>query len=110
MGVYKKFYGCTFFTEEDMKESSIKGKVELNYYKIKSNNANTLNEDDALYGIEVVKKQYDEDDKIFEETQSINNITQNEGYVDKMLETLRDYKVTPVGLQNVIDDLKQIWK
>ena len=68
LGVYKKFYGCTFFTEEDMKEAGIKGKVELNYYKIKSNNGNTLNEDSALYGIEIVKKQYDEKNKIYEET------------------------------------------
>ena len=41
---------------------------------------------------------------------SVNDITKNEGCVNKMLETLKDYKVTPVGLQNVIDDLKQIWK
>lgn len=110
MGVYKKFYGCTFFNEEDMKEAGIEGKVELNYYKIQSDNANTLNEDKGLYGIEVVKKQYGINDRIYEEVQSVKDITKNEGCVNKMLETLKEYKVTPVGLENVIDDLKQIWK
>lgn len=110
MGVYKKFYGCTFFSEEDMKEANIKGKVELDYYKIQSNNFDMLNEDNSLYGIEVVKKQYDSKDKVYEEIQSVKDITKNESCVNKMLETLKEYKVTPVGLQNVIDDLKQIWK
>jgi len=104
----KSFYGSTYFTDEDLRETDIKNKVELKYYKIKSDNRISLNENNKpIYGIEVVKKEYINDNEFIEEIDEVSNVTDNQNSVNNILELLKNYKVTPISLRNVLEDLKK---
>lgn len=104
----KIFYGDTYFSEEDLKENDIRNKIELEYYKIKSDNQISLNDANIpIYGIEVVKKEYINDNEFVEEIDAVGNITNNQSSLDNILEMLKNYKVTPIGLRNVLEELRK---
>lgn len=95
----KTCYGTTYFDEKDLKEAQISHRVELEYYK-----TDKCAEDDFKYGIEICKKEYINDD-ITVETNKIENITNSSDKVIEIINTLKRYKVTPVGLNDVLEDL-----
>ena len=95
----KTCYGMTYFDENDLKETQINHRVELEYYK-----TNKYEENDFKYGIEICKKEYI-DDNISVETNKIENITNSSDKVIEIINTLKKYKVTPVGLNDVLEDL-----
>jgi hypothetical protein len=92
----------TYFDEDDLKETKINHRVELEYYKI-----NKCEEDDFKYGIEICKKEYINND-IFIESKNIENISDSSEKVIKIINTLKKYKVTPVGLNDVLEDLMKV--
>ena len=96
---FKTCYGMTYFDENDLKETQINHRVELEYYK-----TNKYEENDFKYGIEICKKEYI-DDNISVETNKIENITNSSDKVIEIINTLKKYKVTPVGLNDVLEDL-----
>ena len=96
---FKTCYGMTYFDENDLKETQINHRVELEYYK-----TNKYEENDFKYGIEICKKEYI-DDNINVETNKIENITNSSDKVIEIINTLKKYKVTPVGLNDVLEDL-----
>ena len=96
---FKTCYGMTYFDEDDLKETQINHRVELEYYR-----TNKCIEDDFKYGIEICKKEYI-DDNITVETNKIENITNSSDKVIEIINTLKKYKVTPVGLNDVLEDL-----
>ena len=96
---FKTCYGMTYFDENDLKETQINHRVELEYYR-----TNKCTEDDFEYGIEICKKEYI-DDNITVETNKIENITNSSDKVIEIINTLKKYKVTPVGLNDVLEDL-----
>ena len=102
---YKRFlFGKVQLDEKILMENNIYHNVEVEYYKIKGNNENTLNDKYEVYGIEIVKKDYlDNETKV--ENKYIEKVTSNEQIVDNILEKLRNNEVTPVGLEYVIKDL-----
>jgi len=95
----KTCYGKAYFDENDLKETKINHRVELEYYK-----TNICAEDDFKYGIEIRKKEYI-NDKITIETNNIENITNSSDRVIEIINTLKKYKVTPIGLDDVLEDL-----
>ena len=96
---FKTCYGMTYFDENDLKETQINHRVELEYYK-----TNKYEENDFKYGIEICKKEYI-NDNISVETNKIENITNSSDKVIEIINTLKKFKVTPVGLNDVLEDL-----
>ena len=98
----KEYYGMTYFDEEDLKEARSDHKIELEYYKTKKNINNEFK-----YGIEILKKEYI-DDTIKLESNNIDNISKSSEKVIEIIKTLKKYKVTPVGLNDVLEDLSKL--
>ena len=89
----------TYFDENDLKEAKINHKVELEYYK-----TSKVAEDDCKYGIEIRKKEYI-NNIITVESNKIENISESSNKVIEIINTLKRYKVTPIGLNDVLEDL-----
>lgn len=98
----KTCYGMTYFDENDLKETTINHKVELEYYTTKEKI-----EDKFKYGIEIRKKEYI-NNNIVQEENNIKNICDSSDKVIEIIRTLKKYKVTPVGLNDVLEDLLKI--
>ena len=96
---FKTCYGMTYFDENDLKETQINHRVELEYYR-----TNICAEDNFEYGIEICKKEYI-NNNVKVETNKIENITSSSDKVIEIINTLKKYKVTPVGLNDVLEDL-----
>lgn len=95
----KTCYGMTYFDENDLKETKINHRVELEYYRTEENT-----KDNLKYGIEIRKKEYI-NDSITEERNNIENISSSSDKVIEIINTLKKYKVTPIGLNDVLEDL-----
>ena len=100
----KAYYGATFLEAEDLKETNINHRIELEYYTTKKYINNDAKEKFINYGIEIIKKEY-KNDKIDTETNNREYISNNAEKVIEIIETLKRHKVTPIGLNDVLDDL-----
>lgn len=95
----KTFHGCIFMNKSELEKVGINHPIKVEYYKTKESNPNL-----EKYGIEVIKTEYfDEDVKI--ETACIENITDSEQKADVILNLLKQYQVTPIATQDVVEDL-----
>ncbi len=104
MEASRTYHGGTFLGWEDLKEAKINHRVELEYYKINNSINNFLNEDSTKYGIEILKREYDEN-RVYTESNNIKNVCDSSKKVIEIINVLKKNKVTPVGLQDVLDDL-----
>ena len=95
----KTYYGMTYFDENDLKETNANHRVELEYYSTRSNT-----DDKIEYGIEILKKEYISD-IITEESNNVESISNSSDKVIEIINTLKKYKVTPIGLNDVLEDL-----
>lgn len=96
------FYGDIFIERERLETEGIWHPVKLEYYK-------TVNQDEEIYGIDVVKKEYIKN-KIIKEEKEMEHLSYDETKVDKILNLLKKYVVTPTTAQDVVDDLlKQVF-
>ena len=110
----KTFFDGIFISKEHLKEAGIKYPIKLEYYKIARDenvkNTNQVKETEntkGKYGIEVVKTEYLEGNvKI--ETKEINSITDNLDEADRILTLLRNNEVTPIGVEDVLEDLQKV--
>lgn len=103
--MYSKFYyGNTFLETEELKDSNIKNRIELEYYRIKKRKRYFLKESSETYGIEIVKKEY-QGNKINIEKEKIDKISNTKTSIDSMLSKLKKFKVTPISLKDVIEDM-----
>jgi hypothetical protein len=108
LNTQKKFYGRTILNAEELEGIDRGYKAELEYYRVDNiNSSNSVKEESILYGIEVVKKERLNDGNLNTEKNIVKYISQDKGQVDKMLKKLYTYQVTPVALENIIDDLKK---
>lgn len=98
----RAYYGSTFLEKEDLAETNINNRIELEYYATKY--CKNKKDDKLKYGIEVIKKEY-HDNQINTESSNIQNISKNKDKVIEIINTLIKYKVTPIGLKDVLDDL-----
>ena len=94
----KRLYGQIFINQEELEQNGMFFPIKLEYYKVIDEAKN------SKYGIEVIKKEYIDDEEIIE-IETKENICDNESKVDEILKILKDYEVTPIGLEDVLCDL-----
>ena len=95
----RKFYADVILNKEELKESD-SNRIELEYYKIAKN----VKKDQRTYGIEIVKTEYFNNKKI-KESENIYNVTNNEDVINNLLSILKENQVTPIGLNDVVDEI-----
>lgn len=101
----KTLYGSTFIDEHELNEANINHPIKLEYYKlIREDGIST----DSIpkFGINVVKKEYIENNTKVEEKE-IKYLSSNEENVNNVLEILKQNKVTPIGVKDVMMDLSK---
>lgn len=97
---YKKsFFGKTSINSSDCDEKETIEEIELEYYETRDFNEENKRE----YGIEVVKKIM-KDERFNIESKIVNNISNEEAKINKLLEIMLHNKVTPVTVDDIISD------
>ena len=96
----KKFFGGMFIEEEILRKEGIYHPIKLEYYKIE----NEPKEGKLKYGLEVVKTEYYTNDVKIEKKE-VENLTNDENSIKKVLNILKENKVTPVAMQDVIKEI-----
>lgn len=100
----KYFFGCTFMNQDELQSIGAEYPIKLEYYKTKSNNEKQSNEKDTKYGIEVVKTSYIKNN-IDIERKILPEIVKDETVAEKILNVLKNNRVTPISAEYVIEDL-----
>ncbi len=100
----KVYYGNTFLEVKELKDSNIKNRIELEYYRTKKRKNHFLRENSETYGIEIVKKEY-EGRRVNIEKEKIDRISSTKTSIDSILNKLKKFKVTPIALKDVIEDM-----
>ena len=99
----KTFFDGVFMSDAILEAANIKYPIKLEYYKTID-----IEEDvGAKYGIEIVKTEYKKGDvKI--ERKIVSDITTSTAEANKILTILRNNEVTPIGMQDVLNDILAI--
>lgn len=97
----REFYGDTVIDKNDYNEFDSEFKIELTYYKTQG--LELL--DDKKFGIEIVKKETD-GKNIKVEAKEFESIVDTEEKVNNILEVLKRNKVTPIAVNDVLEDMK----
>lgn len=101
----KIFFSSTFMKQEGLKEAGINHPIKLEYYKL-------INEDEitkkqkAKFGIHVVKTEYKKDN-IKIEDKKLQYISSDEKTIEEILSMLKENEVTPVILEDVLNDFSK---
>ena len=91
-------------SRDELASIGVEYPIKLEYYKTKTNEEEVKNQKDIKYGIEVIKTSYiDETVKI--EKRTIPEIIKDEIKINKILDKLKQHKVTPVSAEYIIEDL-----
>ncbi len=98
----KKFFGGMFIENEILRKEGIYHPIKLEYYKIENNNSQKNGE--LKYGLEVVKTEYYTNDVKIEKNQ-LEGLTNDENAIKKILNILKENKVTPIAMQDVIKEI-----
>ncbi len=96
----KSLFGKTTIDSSDSDEIRDGEKIELEYYETH----NLAEKDERKYGIEVLKK-HESYEKFNIESKIINNISNEENTINRLLEILMLNKVTPISVADVISDI-----
>lgn len=97
----KKLFAEITLNKDELKESSC-SRIELEYYKISRKERKSAKAN--IYGIEVVKKEYNQYKKLKEKSR-IKDLTNDEKNVNRLLQLLKRNKVTPISLKEVIEEV-----
>ena len=98
----KNFFGSIFINRDELREAGIEYPIKVEYYKITNE---IPSRQKLIFGIQVIKTEYKE--KIGVEQRKIENITNSEKEVDKILYQLKENEVTPIGLEDVLIELEE---
>lgn len=97
----RTFFGKTTINNEDAEQANF-DRMYLEYYK--NVNEREIKKDEKPYGVTIIKKT--QIGKILEiEEKEVKNILNRENDVDNILKLLVEYKVIPIGLDDVLQDL-----
>ena len=99
----KNFFGSIFINRDELLEAGINYPIKVEYYKITNE---PEKENKLLYGIQVIKTEYK--DKIGVEQNRIEHITNDESEITKILNLIKENEVTPIGLEDVIIEIKKL--
>ena len=102
-GNLKNFFGSIFINRDDLREAGINYPIKVEYYKI-INEEEKIKENKLIYGIQIIKTEYKE--KIGIEQEKIEHITNDENEITKILSIMKENEVTPIGLEDVILEIK----
>ena len=91
-------------SREELANIGVKYPIKLEYYKTQTNEEDVRNQKDIKYGIEVIKTSYI-NEKISVEKSTIPEIIRDEIKINRILDKLKENKVTPVSVEYVIEDL-----
>ena len=97
----KTFFDGVFISKEKLDQAGIEYPIKLEYYK-------TLGEEnvEAKFGIEVVKTEFF-NGNVRVETKELKSITDNEDEQNRLLSILRNNEITPIGVDDVLQELLQ---
>ena len=98
----RKFFGGLFIENELLHKEGIYHPIKLDYYKI--TNKNSSKKEKLKYGIEIVKTEYFTNDVKIEKN-TMEEITNDESTIDRILNTLKENTVTPAGMEDVIKEI-----
>ena len=101
----KNFFGSIFINRDELLEAGINYPIKVEYYKITDENKKEK-ENKLIYGIQVIKTEYR--DKIGVEQSRVEHITNDESKINKMLSLIKENEVTPIGLEDVIIEIKKL--
>ena len=101
----KSFFGSIFINRDRLKEAGIDYPIKVEYYKI-TNEEEKIKENKSIYGIQIIKTEYK--DKIGVEQNKLEHITNDENEITKILSLMKEYEVTPIGLEDVVLEIKNM--
>ena len=101
----KNFFGSIFINRDELSEGGINYPIKVEYYKIIDEDKKD-NKDKLIYGIQVIKTEYR--DKIGVEQNKIEHLTNDEKEITQMLGLVKENEVTPIGLEDVIMEIKKL--
>ena len=99
----KNFFGSIFINRDKLEEAGINYPIKVEYYKI-TNEQEKVKQNKLKYGIQIIKTEYK--DKIGVEQNKIEDITNDENEITKILYLMKNNEVTPMGLEDVILEIK----
>ena len=103
----KVFYGGKFIEKSKLEQEGIYYPIKLEYYK--RLDLEKPDHERPNYGISIVKTEYNPE-QIKIETKDIRNLTQDEEKVEEILFMCKQYDVTPIGIEDIIQDLGSAYK
>lgn len=95
----KTFFGGMFMNKDELRREGILHPIKLEYYKIKD-----IKSKNDIFGVEIVKTEYI-NEKIKVERAIVDRLTNDENIENKVLDMLKRNEVTPIGLDDVVQDL-----
>lgn len=98
----KSFFGGTYIEKEKLAYNNIYYPIRLEYYKI-----NEISENNSIYGIEVVKTEYQDQEKPKVTKETIKGVTTEEKEINILLEKLKIGTVTPLAAIEMIEELSK---
>ena len=101
----KNFFGSIFINRDKLLEAGINYPIKVEYYKI-TDEERTKQENHLVYGVQIIKTVYR--DKIGVEQSKAEHLTNNESEINNMLNLLKENEVTPIGLEDVIIEIKKL--
>lgn len=99
----KVYYGSEILT---LNETNLNHRIELEYYRTKKQKKYLFNKNRKIYGIEIIKKEY-EGKNINIEKENVDRISNRKSKINFIIDKLKKYKVTPVSLKDIIYDILQ---
>ena len=98
----KIFFGSVFIDEEKLREVGIDYPVKVEYYK-EVNRDSSSDGGDIKFGVKVVKTEYRPNNVVIE-NRDVKCFTNDEVRIDRLLRVLKAGEVTPVCVDDVIED------
>lgn len=103
MRVLGTYYGATLLNENTLEETNMKNKIELEYYATEKSVC-IKSKKEIYYGISIVKKEYCKSNIKFEKY-TVEKISTNKRRFKDIMKILKSCKVTPIALEDVLNDL-----
>ena len=103
----KTFFGGVFIKKESLVEAKIYHPIKLEYYK-RINEDEIIGNKNAKYGISIVKTEYIQN-TTKTESKELKYLSNDENKIEKLLNILKENEVTPIGVEDVISDLKSLF-
>ena len=91
-------------SRDELANIGVEYPIKLEYYKTQTNEEEVKSQKDIKYGVEVIKTAYI-NEKVDIEKRTIPEILRDEMKINRILDKLKENKVTPVSVEYVIEDL-----